>query len=112
MKNGVFSARAQTIKINIGNICDVQIIKEDNYLQIIKANLQDNQALHGCVCFRGWSPGNVHCSASLAQEIEGGTAFDLKKKPLNINDPQFWAVSSYNRCVHILKEWSGEQLLI
>ena len=32
LKNGVFSARAQTIKINIGNICDVQIIKADNYL--------------------------------------------------------------------------------
>ena len=57
MKNSVFSARVQTIKINIGNICDVQIIKGDNYLQIIKANLQDNQALHWCVCFRGWSPG-------------------------------------------------------
>ena len=80
MKNSVFSARVQTIKINIGNICDVQIIKGDNYLQIIKANLQDNQALDWCVCFRGWSPGYVHCSASLAQEIERGTAFDLKKK--------------------------------
>ena len=78
-KNGVFSARAQTIKINIGNICDVQIIKGDNYLQIIKANLQHNQALHWCVCFRGWSPGFVHCSASLAQEMVRGRAFDLKK---------------------------------
>ena len=80
LKNGVFSVRAQTIKINIGNICDIQIIKGDNYLQIIKAHLQDNQALDWCVCFRGWSPGYVHCSASLAQEIERGTAFDLKKK--------------------------------
>ena len=77
LKNCVFSARTQTIKISIGNICDVQIIKGDNYLQIIKANLQDNQALHWCVCFRGWSPGFVHCSASLAQEMERGTAFDL-----------------------------------
>ena len=100
LKNCVFSARTQTIKISIGNICDVQIIKGDNYLQIIKADLQDNQALYRCVYFRGWSPGYVHCSASLALEIERGTAFDLKKN-LSINDPQFWAVSSCNRCVHI-----------